>query len=256
MMIMPILNMFKLDDITAIICNWMQTRFTIGAVRNLRKYYPTMKIIVVDDGSEQNLLGDFNTAYARDSYSKEERLDNDISLVVQADMLGFDLIRTVVHMGHGSALDYGVDKVTTPLILTMDNDIRLVKGGLVEEYLEKLNENPDNIYAVGTTYTEPDIPGNWIDPWFSLYQVKPIRELHLTFSNFIFPIPGKKSFHLGTGAFLHTMLTNETLHRPKIWKAIHYPVPESIDKLWHLKKFPDDKPSNIRYDNWQKLIDG
>ena len=168
-----------------------------------------------------------------------------------ASKMNFKLVETSIHIGHGSALDYGLDHVKTPLMLTMDNDIRLQKGGLVEEYLSKME---DDVYAVGTTYTKTDI-GKWIDPWFSLYRVAPIKDLHLSFTNFIFPVPNK-TFHIGTGAFLHTMLTHDTLHRPKIWKAVHYPEPEKIDSLWHLKKLPDDKPGNIRFDKWKELIDG
>jgi len=243
---------FTLNDISVVVCNWMQTRFTLGAVRNIRKYYPDIKVIVVDDGSELEKKGDFNTAYAREAYNKEERFDNNMAeLKENAVKMNFKLIEIPIHCGHGSALDYGLDYVKTPLILTMDNDIRLQKGSLVEEYLSKME---NDVYAVGTTYTEPGI-GKWIDPWFSLYKVAPIRDLHLSFTNFIFPVP-EKTFHIGTGAFLHTMLTYDTLHRPKIWKAVYYPEPEKMDRLWHLKKFPDDKSGNIRFDKWKELIDG
>ena len=246
---------YTLEDVTVVICNWMQTRFTLGAIRNIRKYYPGIKVVVADDGSQMDNKGDFNTAYARPAYSKDERYDNDYSsLGSSATAMDFDLVWIEKHMGHGSALDYGMERVQTSLMLTMDNDIRLIEGGIVEEYLGKMNEDPDNIYAVGTTYNEPGI-GNWIDPWFSLYQVTPIRELHLTFSNFLFPVPGK-TFHIGTGAFLHTMLTYDTLHRPKLWKAVHYPEPERIKQLHHLKKHPDEKPGDKNYDMWHKLIDG
>lgn len=247
---------YEMSDITCVICNWMQTRFTLGAVKSLKKFYPEMEVIVIDDGSQENRMGDFSTAYQRVTYCKEERLDN-------SPLAGdFKLVKLPVHMGHGSSLDYGVDNVKTPLMLTMDNDIRILESGLVEEYLEKLNQEPDNIYAVGTTFYEANVvnnvswSGQWIDPWFTLYQIAPIKQMHLTFCDFTYPYPRHSSFHLGTGGFLHTMLTNPGLHRPKIWKAVHYPEVDRISKLWHLKKFPEDGPGNIRYDRWKELLDG
>lgn len=252
---------FNLQDITVVICNWMQTRFTLGAVRNIRHFYPEIKIIVVDDGSteKQHTHNDFNRAYGRSAYCKKERFDLDMdTLISQVKVLCFELVIIPKHVGHGSALDYGIEKVKTILALAMDNDIRLTRGGLVDEYLEKMNSDNQNIYAVGTGRKETFEPasGIWIDPWFSLYQVAPIKELHLTFSSFVFPRKNGPSFHLGTGGFLHTMLTYTTLHRPKIWKAIYYPEPECIKCLWHLKKFPYDKPGNQRYDMWKEYIDG
>jgi glycosyltransferase involved in cell wall biosynthesis len=238
----------------------MQTRFTLGAIRNIRKYYPDIEVIVVDDGSDE--LGkesDFRTAYARGAYFREERFDNDMGGLLDGVFKLDARIKLIGrHVGHGSAIDYGLDEADTPLILTMDNDIRLREGGLVEEYLEKLNEDTQNIYAVGTTFTENLAPsvGKWIDPWFSLYQKNPIKALHLTFSNFIFPIDKERSFHLGTGGFLHTMMTYKTLHRPKIWKAVYYPEPEMISQLWHMKRYKEDLPDNERVINWDKYIDG
>lgn len=233
----------------------MQTRFTLGAVRSVQKAYPMIKVIVVDDGSEEHKTNDFSRAYNRASYSASERLDT----TPFPDGDGYTVVRTKVHMGHGSALDYGVDAVTTPLMLTMDNDVRIIEGGLVEEYLAKLNEDPDNIYAVGTTYEEhQNYPGHWIDPWFSLYQVAPIRQLHLSFTNFIYSLAhvDKPGFHLGTGGFLHYMLTSDTLHRPKIWKAVYYPEVDKIPQLAHLKKHPEDAPDSRNVINWNTYIDG
>jgi len=261
---------FEFKDITVVIAQWMQTRMTMGAIKNIRKHYPDIPLIVVDDGTDDPRgQAAFNQAYSRPAYSAKERLDPDMTELDLAHQMGLiQLIKVGKHVGHGSALDYAVEQVDTPLMLTMDNDMRIVEGGLVEEYLEKMNEDPDNIYAVGTTYTERDT-GEWIDPWFSLYQLAPIKELHLTFSNFIFPVKDKvyslddlelnlkkHTFHIGTGAFLHAMLTFDTLHRPKIWRAVHYPEPEKIKQLWHLKKFPEDGPGEERYDKWKELFDG
>lgn len=249
--------MFSLDDVTVIICNWMQTRFTLGAVRNVKKHYPTLKIIVVDDGSDEDLIPDFYRAYQREAYCKEERFDNNLDRLRQeSEKLGFTLVEMPKHMGHGAAIDYGVDQVQTSLFLTMDNDIRIVFPGLIEEYLEKIN-SADDFYSVGTTYTDGKTDRSWIDPWFSLYRKDPIKELHLTFSNFVFTGTGEvPTFHIGTGAFLHAILTHEELHRPKLWRAYNYPIPENIPNLWHLKKFPTEQAGSKNYDMWHQLIDG
>lgn len=239
---------FTMKDITCVIPQWMQTRFTRGAVANFRKYYPDIPIIVVDDGSAEEKMADFNRAYQREVYQKDLRFDNSPLTGLEARLIQLDK-----HMGHGSALDYGVEEVKTQLMLTMDNDIRLREGGLVEEYLEEMNKDPENIYAVGTTMDNE--VGEWIDPWFSLYRVDPIKELHLTFSSMVFE--GKeKTLHLGTGGFLHTMLTYDELHRPKLWKYVAYPAPEFIPKLHHLKRHSDQGPGHPNYDLWEELIDG
>jgi len=250
---------YTTNDITCVICNWMQTRFTLGAVRSIRKYYPDMPVIVVDDGSPMELKGEFSRAYAREAYSAENRLDNDMEKLRKgANELNFKLIELPKHIGHGSSLDYGLDYIKTPLMLTMDNDIRLQDGGLIEEYLDKIE---DDVYAVGTTFYENDLFNDghitsWIDPHFSLYRKAPIKDLHLTFCCFTFRITNHNTLHIGTGAFIYIMLTTSDLHLPKVWKAVHYPEPEKIDKLWHLRKFTSNKPGDVLFDKWEELIDG
>lgn len=249
---------FTLDDITVVICNWMQARFTLGAVKNIRKYFPKMPVIVVDDGSLEEKKSDFNRAYAREAYCAEQRFDNDMEKLRKgASELNFKLIELPEHIGHGSSIDYGLDCVKTPLMLTMDNDIRLLDDTSVNNYLKDINSAPD-VYNAGTSLVEEDYEHfKFAAPCYGLYRVAPIRDLHLTFSNFILPILGKKAFHIGTGAFLHIMLAVEgILHRPKRWTAIHYPSPDYINGVYHLRKFKSDKKGDERFDKWEELIDG
>jgi len=245
---------YTLNDVTVVICNWMQTRFTLGAVRNFKKFYPSIPVIVVDDGSNEAKLSDFDRAYQRPTYCKGERFDNDMEALRKgANEIGFTLIECGVHRGPGSANDYGLDAVKTPLMLTMDNDIRILEGGLIEEYLTKMT---DDVFVVGTTFHETEPPSEWIDPWFSLWRKEPIKELHLSFTHLVYPVAGRPTFHIGVGAFMYAVMTVDTLHRNKLYKAVHYPPPEQIKQLCHLKKFPEEKAGDLRYDRWRDLIDG
>lgn len=155
---------FNKSDVTMITCNWNMTRLTMGAIRNFRKYYPDIKMIVVDDGSGEYNHHEFMGYYKTMNW--DERWDPDIKpLEDAASEFNFKIIKLPEHIGHGAAIDYGVDECDTPLFLTFDNDIRLLDGTLLDEYLDKMNEDPDNIFSVGTTWQENSIGAKWIGLW-------------------------------------------------------------------------------------------
>lgn len=252
---------YEMKDITAVILNWRTARMTRGAVMNLKKYYPEMFILIGDDCSSDK-HGDWTRAYNRDAYYKEGKLDMDTSKLY--NIPGTSFFQFEKHQGHGLTLDRIVKFVNTPLMLTMDSDMRLVGPGLVEEYLEKYNEDPENIYAVGTTLSEKftfhqdgkdqDWPFVWIDPFFSLWNMEPLRRYErLSFSNLLLP-----GAHLGTALMLNRQLQYlDECHADRgHYRMVAYPDPDHIPQLYHLRRFPDDAPDSPRATKWEELMDG
>lgn len=253
---------YTFEDITGVIPSWRTARMTKGAVMNLKKWYPSLsEILIADDGSKHT-RGDYNRAYGRDAYCAHERLDLDDSKL--ENILGTRYIKFEDHQGHGLTLDKILKYVKTSLMLTMDSDMRIVGEGLLEEYLEKYNEDPENIYAVGTRFSEhfnfwQDGKRQvwncaWVNPCFSLWNMEPLRHYErLSFTNFVFP-----GIHLGTAAFLNWQLQHlDNCHADRDpYKPVIYPEPERIPQLWHLRKFRADGPESERAIKWKELMDG
>lgn len=254
--------MFTEDDITVVICHWMTTRITLGAIHNLRKFYPNIKILVVDDGSIEDDRSLFSASYhyqaANDYYDNDPiRLENGIK------EYNFEILHLDEHFGHGGAMDYGFRHVKTPLVLTMDNDIRLLKGGTIEAYLKDINEDPDHIFAVGTTWWEHELSIKWIGLWFSLFQVKPIVKNNLSFKDIVIPVGVTLGQNLGTTIFInlgcavYNMLTFKYPHHKGNYKAVFYPHPEhQPDIMRHIKKPEKVGADQKIIDQWNEMVDG
>jgi len=255
--------MKSMQDITAVICNWRAARMAKGAVTNLKKHYPDLKeIIIADDGSLSETPRAkiaWAKTYRRRAYAKDDRLDLDNSKL--KGILGTKFIEFPDHIGHGLHLDRILPHITTDLMLTHDSDIRLIKPGLLEEYLDKYNQDPENIYAIGPRrsdkYTGPDGTASysWVDTDFTLWNMEPLRRYcRLSFTNFVSPARNQ----LGTAVFLGRKLEYDSLHHPREpYKAIFYSEIDRISQIWNLRKFPEDKLDNHeRYRKWEELIDG
>ena len=253
---------YEIKDITGIVLNWRTARMTKGCVMNLKKWYPGLHEILIGDDCSSDTHGDWNRAYGRDAYYREGKLDMDDSKL--ENIPGTQFIRFNKHQGHGLTLDRIVKYVETPLMLTMDSDMRIVAPGLVEEYLQKYNEDPENIYAVGTNFSDgfdywkdgerKSWQFTWVDPFFSLWNMEPLhRYSRLSFTNFITPV-----CHLGTAAMLNWQLQHlDSCHADREpYKAVIYPQPDQISQLWHLRRFPEDPPESERVKLWEGLLDG
>jgi hypothetical protein len=251
-----------MKNITGIILNWRTARMSRGAVMNLKKFYPDLKEILIGDDCSTDTHGDYSRAYGRDAYYKEGKLDLDITKLQGIE--GTRFIQFDKHQGHGLTLDRIVKYVETPLMLTMDSDMRLVGPGLLEEYIEKYNEDPENIYAVGTNFSEgfdywkdgakQSWHFTWVDPFFSLWNMEPLKRYErLSFTNMILP-----GVHFGTAAFLNYQLQHlDSCHADRDpYKAVIYPDPDRIPQLWHLRRFPSDPPESERAMKWEALLDG
>ena len=250
-----------LKDITAVIPNWKTARMTRGAVASLQKNYPMINILISDDGSNDT-HGDYNRAYGRDAYYSDGKLDLDNDKL--RSIPGTTFIEFKNHQGHGLTLDKMVKHVKTPLMLTMDSDMRIIGPGLLEEYLEKYNEDPDNIYAVGIEISEhwgyfkdgktTTWRFTWVTPCFSLWNMEPLKRYErLSFTNFICP-----SMHLGTAGLLNWQLQHlDRCHADREpYYEVRYPEPNKVPQLWHLRRNPNDPPDNERAQKWEELIDG
>lgn len=251
-----------LKDITAVICNWRTARMTKGAVTNLQKYYPDFKeIIIADDGSlseTPRAKEAWAKTYRRRAYFKQDRLDLDNSKL--RNIQGTNFLEFKDHVGHGLHLDRILPYIKTDLMFTFDSDMRLVGGGLIEEYLEKYNEDQENIYAVGSKIQDNFVGHNgierqtWMSVNLSLWNMEPLRRYpRLSFTNLYIT-----TNQYGTAAFLCRKLEYDSLHHPRgPYKAIFYPEHDYIPQLWHLRMFPEDKTNNHeRYIKWNALIDG
>jgi len=248
----------SLDDITCVIFNWITGRQTRGAIASFQKAYPKVKIIVADDGTPSPRGQDcWRGAYNRSTENAEGKRDAD--LTVLENIPGVELIKFEDHMGHGLTIDRTIPYVKTDLMLTMDSDIRIMKPGLLEEYLAKYNEDPENIYAVGTQTTK-DFMGkdgpyfySWCDPWFTLWNLEPLKRYPRVSFVELFT-PGRNQF--GCACIVSMFLEFNELHRPRgPYKAVFFPPPEAQEKLYHLRKDSKDTTSELAK-KWEELIDG
>lgn len=249
---------YTMADVTGIVLNWRTARMSKGCVANLQKYYPGLKEIIIGDDGSKDEAGNYRAAYGREAYAQEERLDMDDTKL--EGIPGTRYIRFPDHQGHGLTIDRIVQYVETPLMLTMDSDLRLIGDGLLEEYLEDFNKDPENIYGIGPTLTnsfygrDGEYRLEFIDPFFTLWNMEPLRKYpRASFTNFVGPMGN----HLGTAALLNWQLQNfDTTHVNKPYKPVFKGALEHLSQLYHLRKFRDDAPGNERYDNWEKLMDG
>lgn len=240
--------------------NWLQTRLTLGAIRNFRSFYPDIPLIVVDDGSPDMDMKLYGRAYP---FTDKSIFDPDIQKLRDVkEKYNFDLIELPFNIGHGASVDTALERVKTRLVLTMDHDIRIQDTTLLEEYIEKMNDDPDSIYAIGPIYTCRELGRAWVGLWFSLYQVEPIRTYQLTFNNFVVNIPihvqralNSSYIHLEPGLFIHDTLMSEYPNRTikKNYRCITYPL---IEKMWkQIEHLKIDVHHPKQYEKWLTMID-
>lgn len=151
-------------DTDVVICNWCTARRTQGAIENIRKYYPNIKIIVVDDASEksQSLFWSF---YLKDYADRIFDLDTPIeaNLFIENDW----------HMGHGLSLMKAIDYSDAKYVWFFDSDLRLTDKGVLEKMLKEMKKD---IFAAG--YVEGH-EGGFVHPMCSLWRTDLIKKYRL-----------------------------------------------------------------------------
>lgn len=114
--------------VTMICVNYKTEWLTRDAIRTFRQFYPTMKIVLVDNNSKD----------------KSTQL---IKRLGQHDLITPMLINH--NIGHGPAMNRAIRQhVKTPYAFLLDSDTITKKGGFIEAMLAKLQEAPLN-YAIG-----------------------------------------------------------------------------------------------------------
>jgi glycosyltransferase involved in cell wall biosynthesis len=117
-----------IDDVTAIVVNYRTLEHTRACLRSWRGAYPTVPVLVIDNGSH-----DASTDYLREAAG----LDPALSLTVND-----------TNVLHGPALHQGMMQVDTDYCFLLDSDTVVQRGGFLELLLRRFDEDP-LLYAIG-----------------------------------------------------------------------------------------------------------
>jgi len=117
-------------DITAIIPQFKTPELIRAVVSSLRQFYPTLPLILVDDGSH-----DASTEAVRE---------------LAANDLNTEAVILEANGGHGPALHAGILAATTRWVFTLDSDCIVEHGGFLERMENRANET--GLYAIGVLY--------------------------------------------------------------------------------------------------------
>jgi hypothetical protein len=120
-----------MDSIAGMVVNWLTARRTLGAVNSIRKYYPDMKIYIVDDGSDEKDKGEFMSVYKDEAMQAGVIYDPDnakLQGIPNTEFIGLNH-----HMRHGESIDYANSVIKNEKwILGLDSDARLIKEGVIK----------------------------------------------------------------------------------------------------------------------------
>ncbi|HEX9005655.1 MAG TPA: glycosyltransferase [Bacteroidota bacterium] len=115
--------------LTVVVINFQTPDLTTGAVRSLRRFYPDVPLLLVDNGS-----GD-------ESPRALEELR-------QLQPEKTELLLNVTNFHHGPAMDQALRLLETPYVLFLDSDCVVERGGFLEAMLGLAAAEPRG-YAVG-----------------------------------------------------------------------------------------------------------
>lgn len=210
---------FGLDDITAIICNYKTEQLTRQCVESFREHYPTVKIILVDNGSK-----DGSTEYINN-------LDD--PFVVK--------ILNEGNYGHGPAMHQAIEDCQTRYVFALDSDTITEHGGFLELMLA---EAVRGAYAVGFE-CETDRNGfnivtgggvRYIHPMAAIYDV----QIYHTLPQFA---------HHGAPCIYNMIEANE-----RGLKLVHFQIDKYIKHLGEgtRSKVGGWSPNVVRVDQFQR----
>ncbi|MDQ3822498.1 MAG: glycosyltransferase [Actinomycetota bacterium] len=120
--------MLSIDDLTTIVVNFRTLAQTRTCLTTLRAAYPTLKVLVIDNGS-----ADESTEYLRELDAADR------------------LVRVVfneTNVFHGPALDQGMREAETHLVFLLDSDCEILHGGFLEPLVGEFVRDP-LLYAIG-----------------------------------------------------------------------------------------------------------
>jgi GT2 family glycosyltransferase len=105
------------DEVTALIVNYNTPKLLSDAAHSIRNFYNVP--IMVMDGSEP-LKHEQMMEIISDIDVKVERVSHNIT--------------------HGPGLKYGMDRIQTQYVMTMDSDAQMIKRGFLETCLSSMDE--------------------------------------------------------------------------------------------------------------------
>jgi len=184
-----------MKDVTAVVINWLTARRTLGAIDSFRKYYPNMKLLVVDDASDEKDWGLFHSTYGSTPYKAKMVFDPDTdklkglpkSKFIQAPDFG-----NHAH-SHGQCMDYVKDKIKTTWMFQFHSDFRFIEPGYIEFLMEGIDDSYAGVGDGKTRHPRCRSFGNVA----TLYNLKLIKKHKLSFDTVIYydddttsPFPG------------------------------------------------------------------
>lgn len=117
--------------VTAVIINYQTPDLTKQAIVSFRNFYPDVPLILIDNGSHD------------ESVKVLTDLQN-----TQPSTTKLVLNRTNIH--HGPAMDQAINLCSTDMVLFLDSDCKVLRGGFIEAMVELIVQDMQN-YAVGKT---------------------------------------------------------------------------------------------------------
>jgi hypothetical protein len=200
----------SIDDVTTVVVNFRTLEETRACLTTLRQAYPTLRVLVIDNGSADDSIEFLRRFQAEDGSARV--IFNDANIF------------------HGPALDQGMHEADTDLVFLLDSDCEIRHGGFLEPLVDGFSDDP-LLYAIGKRgYTNrygygPISRG---EPW--TYYVHPFaavvdRKKYFTLPPFVHhgaPLyrnmwgAGKTGYHLR-----HVTIEDHVVHRGRVTASVH-----------------------------------
>ncbi|MFC1878435.1 glycosyltransferase family 2 protein [Chloroflexota bacterium] len=120
--------MAAIQSVTALIVNYRTLDLTRRCLESLRVHYPTVKVLLIDNGSD-----DESSEYIAGAAAGHSNIS---------------CILNKVNRFHGPALDQGIRHCRTRLVLTLDSDNEIRQGVFLEAMAARFDREAA-LYAVG-----------------------------------------------------------------------------------------------------------
>jgi hypothetical protein len=189
------------DLITGVVVNYCTPEAIHKAVTSLRRFYPFMRIIIID-GSPKGTPGWQMCEHLKSVYT--------------------NTIHVEFNIGHGRGMNVGISMVLTPLVLLFDSDTDTREKGVLEIMLTKFNEQTERPYGIGQVLitskegTNAEHGIKYLHPHFALidrvmfYQflqyvdhgapmIAAMNDIHKSYKDLLIDFPELKDyvFHVG-----------------------------------------------------------
>ncbi|HUL45164.1 MAG TPA: glycosyltransferase [Bacteroidota bacterium] len=115
--------------VTTVIVNYNTPELTERAVSSFRRFYSSVHILLIDNGSDEACV-------------------NELRRIRRISPYYTDLKTNPSNMHHGPAMDLALRSLQNPFVLFLDSDCEVLKGGFIEPMLSQLETAPLH-YAIG-----------------------------------------------------------------------------------------------------------